>query len=342
MISMRKLTQLAIGVVAALTLGIQPAAAGGSCTGKFPNPFSDVCWSCLFPLSLGSIAMFKGDKPDTPNPGSPVCLCPAPPPLFVRIGLAVGFWEPVRMADVTTKPYCFVNLGGISIDPGIGFPAKSENSMDHGVGKASAYHVHWYIYPVMVWMEILTDFLCLERTSFDVAYLTELDPLWNDDTLTTLINPEALIFANPIAIAACSVDCAASTIGGSRHELFWCAGCQGTMYPMNGNIAGEYGDIQGSLQATERFAFKMHRMLLADGTSGPSAVCEKYKMPIMDKRQYRFQLVNPVAHTGGKFTCPNIGRASVTYEGGKSFPIKGEDYGYLVWRKRNCCVTVIP
>lgn len=359
---MRNLIRNAILAVAALAMSVSPAASApvattaalsgaaalaapdpadaAPCEGRFVNPITDVCWSCLFPLTLGSVPLFKGDKPDTPNPSSPVCACPAPPPLFVRIGLSVGFWEPARLADVTQRPFCFVNLGGIKIDPGFGYPGKSSRKVNEA--DRSAYHVHWYVYPVMVWLELMTDFLCVERTSFDIAYITELDPLWQDDHLSILIHPEALIFANPIATAACSVDCAMSTAGKVRNEMFWCAGCQGTMYPMNGNISGEYGDIQGALLAAERFAFKMHRQLLADGTSGPKAVCSKYKMPIMDKRQYRFQLTNPVRHTKGKFTCPVIGASTVPYESGKSFPIKGEDYGFLVWRKRNCCVTIIP
>ena len=49
-------------------------------------------------------------------------------------------------------------------------------------------------------MEVVTDFPCLERGSFDLAYLTEVDPLWNDDELTLiLLNPDAVLFANPIA-----------------------------------------------------------------------------------------------------------------------------------------------
>lgn len=315
---------------------------GLQCTGKFVNPITDVAWSSIFPLTLGSIPLFKGNESYTDNPSSPICVCPAPPPLFVRVGLSVGFWEPVRLADVTQKPFCFVNLGGIKIDPGIGYPAKSSRKSD-GIADRSAYHVHWYVYPVMVWLELLTDFLCVERTSFDIAYITELDPLWQDDHLSTLIHPESLVFANPLATAACSVDCAAaSSPMGPRKEMFWCAGCQGTMYPMNGNISGEYGDVQGALLAAERFAYKMHRQLLADGTSGPSAVCSKYKMPIMDKRQYRFQMTNPVSHTSGRFAANPIGSSTVTWESGKSIPVAGEDYGFLAWRKRNCCVTVIP
>ncbi len=87
------------------------AAAGPSCEGRFVNPITDVCWRCIFPLSLGSVQVGKGDLPDTSNPGSPLQLCPAPPPLFVRPGLAIGYWEPMAMTDVSRSPGCMVNLG---------------------------------------------------------------------------------------------------------------------------------------------------------------------------------------------------------------------------------------
>ena len=47
----------ALGVIIAFAMlwASAPASAGapGSCTGKFVNPITDVCWSCLFPLSVG-------------------------------------------------------------------------------------------------------------------------------------------------------------------------------------------------------------------------------------------------------------------------------------------------
>ena len=31
------------------------AAAGmATCTGKFPNPLTDICWSCLLPITIGT------------------------------------------------------------------------------------------------------------------------------------------------------------------------------------------------------------------------------------------------------------------------------------------------
>ena len=176
----------------------QAEAGAGRCTGKFVNPITDICWSCLFPISVGGLKIWPSERPDTDNPDSPVCLC------GLRPGIAMGFWEPVRLADVSIKPWCFVNLGGMKLDPGfdIGFKTMAGPS---AVGGATQYnsqwHVHWYAYPLIYWMEIVADFLCLESGSIDILYITEIDPLWQDSELTAIINPEAVLFANPLALA---------------------------------------------------------------------------------------------------------------------------------------------
>ncbi len=72
-----------------LLAGHVPAASADSaCEGRFVNPITDICWSCIFPLSLGSIKVSQGKVPDTANPSMPIQICPAPPPLFRRIGRA--------------------------------------------------------------------------------------------------------------------------------------------------------------------------------------------------------------------------------------------------------------
>ena len=316
------------------------AAGKLACRGHFVNPITDTCWSCLLPISLGSIPIVKGGKPDAPNPGSPVCVCPAPPPLFVKVGLSIGFWEPVRLADSTRKAWCFPSLGGIQLPVPFGFASGDAARAKDGGGsgsKTAQYHVHWYIYPLMYWLELLTDFLCLENAGFDIGYVTELDPLWRDDELAGLIEPEAFIFANPVALAACTADCAAASVYLPLQPMFWCAGCRGSMYPMTGNVFGTTGDVDGSLLAVEKFAYKMHRQGLAWGTRGSANLCVKHPTPIIDKLQYRFQLTNPVPNVKGPFTCPMAGATTATYEFGKTVPVIGEDFGYLIWRKRNCC-----
>ncbi|MDF3047704.1 MAG: conjugal transfer protein [Candidatus Midichloriaceae bacterium] len=298
------------------------------CTGRFANPITDVCWECIFPISIGGVKLFSSDNPDTDNPSLPICACGVPVP---RVGFAAGFWEPVRLVDVTKTPFCFPNLGGIEFNPGVKVGTGSvSRSSSHGT---SSWHIHWYAYPLLYWLELLVDFACLESAPFDLAYITELDPMWQDDDLTFILNPEAVLFGNPAAQAACAADCVASSAAKPLDSLFWCAGCQGSMYPLSGNIQAHTGSIQSGLLAVERFTYKLHRELIEWGTSGEKALCQRYPMPVMKKSQYRAQLTVPVPST-----CYPYGKSTTFFESGKEIPIVGEDFGFLVWRKRNCCV----
>lgn len=181
-----------------LLAGHVPAASADSaCEGRFVNPITDICWSCIFPLSLGSIKVSQGKIPDTANPSMPIQICPAPPPLFRRIGLAIGYWEPMALTDVTRSPGCMVNLG-FSL-PAFGKTAQGTAKKDEKQVNGAFYHVHWYKYPLTYWLNIITSLGCLEGGDLDIAYLSEIDPTWTDSSLTTILNPEAVIFANPIA-----------------------------------------------------------------------------------------------------------------------------------------------
>lgn len=315
-----------------LLLSFQVSAKEGKCPGKFVNPITDICWSCLFPLSIGGATVHSGKNPDTPNPPSPICSCSTP---FPRVGISLGFWEPVRLADVTRKPFCFVSLGGVEMNP-LKKTAQTTHSSTSGGNSTGFYHMHWYVYPVIYWLNLLIDAICLESLDFDVAYITELDPLWSDDELAFILNPEAALFANPIAQTACAADCMSASAGLPLNPLFWCAGCQGSMYPLNGTVQSQVGGVQASTLLVERFTYKMHRQLLLHGSMGSNGLCGKFPMPIMKKSQYRAQMTYPRANTQGT-CCHPYGRTTQVWEAGRQFPVKGEDFGYLIWRKRNCC-----
>ncbi len=167
--------------------------------------------------------------------------------------------------------------------------------------------------------------------------MTELDPLWQNSELTTILNPEAVLFANPVAYAACAADCVAATAALPIDALFWCSGCQGVMYPLNGKVAAQYGHVQGSRLAVQRMAFKLHRMGILWGSYGSEGLCSNYPMPIMKKSQYRIQATNPVPMVSGRLACGPLGSHQLL-KGGRMIPAVGEDFGYLIWRKRNCCM----
>lgn len=309
-----------------------PGAGTVACEGRFVNPITDICWRCMFPLSLGSAQVTGGDLPDTPNPGSPIQLCPMPPPIFQRIGLAIGFWEPMAMTDVTRSPGCMVNLGGFSINLGkMGMgTAKKDDKQVNG----AFYHVHWYKYPLTYWLNIITSMGCLQAGDLDIGYLSEIDPTWGDSALTSILNPEAVIFANPIAQGACAADAIASAVGMPLDPLFWCAGSQGSMYPFNGWVSNESNPLQSSVLLSERMAFKLHRQgQVLESIGADVAVCQQYPSPIIPKSRWRYQMVNMIPDV---LQCHPFGRTVMLWEVGHNLPSTRKNYGYLLWRKRNC------
>jgi conjugal transfer pilus assembly protein TraU len=228
-------------------------------------------------------------------------------------------------------------MGGIKMmDNDIQGRGTVENGHSGRV-RESFYQVHWYMYPVIYWLELLVDFFCMEKGDFDIAYMTELDPLWNDDETAFILNPEAVLFSNPIAQAACSADCITSSLGFPLDALFWCVGCQGSLYPFTGSITSHIGGVQASLLLLQRMTAKLHREGLLWGTIGDDAMCDRYPMPILKKTQYKTQMIYPIPSTESH-QCYPLGRTETLWASGREHPYQGEDFGYLIWRKRNCCL----
>jgi conjugal transfer pilus assembly protein TraU len=311
--------------------------AGPTCSGRFPNPLTDICWSCIFPLSIGGSPVLVSDQEDTTNPGgNPLCGCPP-----LRVGIKTGFWEPSRLVEVTRTPYCFMTLNGLELDLGIAAP-RHHRSHSGERASHSFYQVHWYMNPILYWLEVLLDDVCLERGDFDLVYITEVDPLWDDSELAFILNPDVALFANPAAQAVCAADCVAATAGFPRSELFWCAGCQGPMYPLTGHVGAHVGGVQASTLLVQRMTNKLHRELLMWAGSGESGLCGFYPQVLMDKQNYKLQMVYPIPSTtkiAGR-CCQPFGRTTAIWGAGKEFPVKGEDFVYQIFRKRNCCATV--
>ena len=58
----RRVVAIALALAAGLLSVPCHAADSLTCTGRFPNPITDVCWSCILPISIGgaTIANFDG------------------------------------------------------------------------------------------------------------------------------------------------------------------------------------------------------------------------------------------------------------------------------------------
>lgn len=301
--------------------------------GTWINPFTDVCWECLFPITVSGINVTPGHQDFTKHRKT-VCTCAGTPP---KVGIPLTFWEPTRLVDVTRHAYKLIGLGGMSVGKET-IKNRGFIGMIDDATQASFYHVHWYTYPVFSLLGLFTDFVCIEKGDLDIGYMSELDPLWNDDQWALLVNSEAGFFANSPAQLSCIADCTASSFGKPLDELFWCAGCEGSLYPLTGTVAHHVGAIQASSLLLQRVIAKLHRTLAIKGYE-KNEFCEAKLMPIIKKNLYKTQMIYPIPQTSG--SCHALGKSDVLWGTGKSFPFKGEDFVYLIWTKKQCCLDAV-
>ena len=352
MIGRLKTLAAVMGVLAILMT--EPAEA--SCKGAVMNPVTDVCWSCMFPMKIAGVRV-SGEGVSDPKTDAPaVCTCqrgPVPVP-----GFNMSFWEPLRTVEIVREPYCMVSLGGIELNAGVN-AAHHGRSAQRGATASAAfagnvggdamgmnasgtafYQAHWYHTPWLFVLEAVTDTACLENAAWDLAYMTELDPLWGDALSSFVLAPESAIFANPMAVAACALDCASASVNAPRPELFWCSGCQGGLYPLAGWIASMTSPLQAWHLIAARMTVKLAREGLLWAAYGKRGQCGPYFEPIPRKDVWRTQLVWPTVTASGNKCCRPMGAPTQSWGAGKTPPVSGEDGAILLWRLRDCCASM--
>lgn len=306
-----------------------PGSAAGNCTDGFINPITDVSWECIFPIRVGGVQMGPTHLTDpTGSTSNPICTCEAG--AIPRVGIKVEFWEPARIIDTVSTPYCLMALGTKIASPSPGTRRGGLVNSPDGTGKAFA-QMHYYIFPGWQMLDMFWDLPCMEGQGFDVAMLSELDPTWNNEILSLLLNPEAVLFANPVAALACAGDSAAANLGYPRNELFWCMGSWGNAYPVAGSITStDFVEANAGLAA--RGIMAMARLGLVHDTSHDG--CSISVSRIWKKNRYRLQMAKPVRQSG----CMPIGQDALVWTAGHS-PTVSDNFMWIQFRKVDCCVS---
>lgn len=325
--------------------------SGETCPNQFPNFISDICWSCMFPMKMGGLDLKSIGQEDWDTGTKPVCGCSG----SATVGVSTSFWEPAIIVDVRTQPGCLTTLGGLQLPFGGKQTGANWDRTNSGINQNFRQSTY-YVSPIMYLLQAVLDDSCSDRSAFDVAWMSEVDPTWNDDELAMIRAPLAFAFGSIPATIAGAADAVAANAGFPISEIFWYAGSWGPIYPMNGTAVRYSDDTFGRLITTRMLAMA-HDMselagLFAKGggkSYGKSAMCTELPSawvpePIMNKRQYKISRIYPVPQTSKikGLCCSPIGRSTLLVEPGTGIPTnKYKDFGYMVYRKRDCCTGVI-
>ena len=162
------------------------------------------------------------------------------------------------------------------------------------------------------------------------------DPLWNDDLLAFLLNPEALLFGNPVLQFSCIADSVAANAGLPLDVLFWCMGSWGSAYPLTGH-KGNDSIVEDNAALAARIIYKLVREYTLFDTA--TDVCGATMWPIWTKSHYRLQAMKPVRD----YTCQPIGRSGLIWASGKNPPYSSgsnasDNFDWVLVRKKLCCL----
>ena len=345
---MRKIMKRLRGaaLVVAAVAATMASTAGELCEGNFPNLITDVCWSCTFPIKLfGKPALTNAGGEDYESSSKVICACKSPP----TVGIPTSFWELNQMTDVTMTPGCFPMLGGARVNVGVNSDAYGHSGDVKSAGmdrmRDSFRQVNLYINPAMYIMGAVLDNSCMDNRGIDVPWVSFADPTHNDEELANILTPYAFPFGSLVAIGAGTADSIAAQFGFPISEIFWFAGSQGSLYPLTGQNQAHLSNEQSGRLQTIRVLAKLHAAGTQWTAAGDDAMCSYYPQIIMDKRQYKLQRLYPRPQTlkiNGK-CCDPIGRSTILSESGTEAPLTSfRDFGYAIFRKRDCCSGVYP
>jgi len=313
-------------VLVAISMFPGKEASAGKCGPDFVNPITDVNWQCIFPIRIGGLMQVSaGGIPDPDPINDPICTCP---PAF--IGINVSFFEPARMIDTVSDPYCFMAAGTQLANPS---PGQLAGGLHRHDATARAFEqMHYYIFPAWAVLDMFVDFPCIDAKGFDVAMISEVLPTWNNEITGAILNPEAALFGNPATQLACAADATGAMVGYPLDSLFWCMGSWGNAYPLGGSItATDYVEANAGLAARSIYFMGRTGLLLDPGVSS----CGSVPTPIWKKKNYRLQVAKPVRDS----SCRVIGQSGLLWTHVKNPPMAGDNFAWMVFRKVKCCVT---
>lgn len=328
--------------IAVLSLFSGMALASAVCKGDVWLPTS-TNWNNAFPITTAGVSSGGGVNNPSKMYMPAMCVCKFIGPVPVP-GIGITYWEPLYIAEVTNMPGCVSSLGGIKVLPDsltnyVESSSKLYNS-DHelsgGGNNLRNMQVHWLEYPLFAIMDVFGGMGCQSgMAGFAVGGLTEINPVWQQETLANMFYPMVFLVAEVPAQLSCIPDSIASTARNPIDALFWCVGAQGLMYPLTAwSSMLDSGGANTNLNILAKFmqTYAQSGALLA--TIGKGATCNSHYSPYLIRSQFRFEPIQPV----GSSRTATFGMPVELW--GSSPPLNPADRidnNFLIWQGRQCC-----
>lgn len=351
---MNRFARSLIGVVASL-LAVVAVAQSTSSTSitniTCPNAnifgggiVSKVCWNCMLPIRIAGVA--GGNTRNVPlGAASATCTCPGRLFGYPTEGVTLGMWQPRHVIEIVRQPYCSPTMGkslskaGSATTTGLSAQLRWGGYTHNDPEDQAQYQMHYFLFPVSLILDQMEDAVCVSHggSDMDLLYMTEIDPTWYNDALADYTTPESVLFANPVAVAACAADAVQATVYQPNPLLFWCAGSWGSLYPINGHSTSDVDPVVNTSLIATRGLAMLHRRGIAQLTMGNLAVCHAIPFPQIVRNQYKMQTMFPLPELG---TNHWIGQDVFTWGEWRFKPGIGEDFVYLVYNWIDCCMNL--
>ena len=318
-----------------------PAFAAVGCQGKMWNPLADIDFRNMGSLKIAGFTLMDapgdlGNPPgSSPDPG---CFCRDG--LDTGFGFTTTFWLPSKIIDVTKKSGSMPFMNCVAPLPAFVGLSSAQTYNRHEARKDES--VSMQIHMANADITAIAGKALFEKcgaavSKFSIAYMTELDFLWQNDVYATLMSPQvSILAAAPIlSQVACGAQSIANSLGDWQNWNF-CA-WEGSLYPLNGSTIAKNSAQVSNMDIIIKYLSRSAIMGTNLRTMGNDAICEPKFDPIYNPFQNRFQWSFPHKVTA------RYNQSMVRWglnPGPLNFPTHEEGYMHL-WEARQCCLKVL-
>ena len=287
----------AAAVALAATAAVPAMAATPGCVGKMWNPISDLDFRLMGGISVAGINFM--DAPDQigeppKHKAEAVCFCKNG--LKTGFGIGLTFWMPSYINDMARQSGCMGFLNGVNILPGFISQSSGQEYNAHSQRKEGVTNmqIHWaYADVTAIAGKSLFEKCDAVTGAMSIAYMTELDFIFQNDVYSVIMTPQASILAASPLLSqmTCGMESVANTLGGWQ-DWGVCA-WKGSRMPYSGTAIAKDSAQVSNMDITVKYLSRSSLLGTTMRTMGKDATCKPVYSPFYDPFQHRYQWSYP-------------------------------------------------